>query len=274
MNTAKVQKHIVNWLYDYSKTSKTKGFVIGISGGIDSAVTSTLAAKTGLPLLCLEMPIHQNKNQLDNAKKHIDWLKKNYKNVANTTVDLSAIFDLFSATVAHSDNKELTFLSLANTRARLRMTTLYHYAQTNGYLVLGTGNKIEDFGVGFYTKYGDGGVDLSPIADLMKTQSLRYIAMPMIMTFRTSRLLPCRHSCPQMSAKFLINSLTKGLYGTVTLCPRQGGTDCLKKSWPLSVLRRVPMAIKLPPIAGFKLQKPVVARSSFHQTRNREMIDA
>ena len=170
MQAQKVQEHIVNWLYNYLTFSKTKGFVIGVSGGVDSAVTSTLAAHTGLPLLCVEMPIHQDASQVNRAKKHIAWLKENFKNVTSVETNLSTVFDNFSNVVTHSNNKELDFLSLANTRARLRMTTLYHYAQINGYLVLGTGNKVEDFGVGFYTKYGDGGVDVSPIADIVKTE--------------------------------------------------------------------------------------------------------
>lgn len=170
MDAEKVKDHIVNWLSNYIESSKTNGFVIGISGGIDSAVTSTLAAQTAKPLLCVEMPIHQDKSQATRAKEHIAWLKENFSNVSSVETDLTTVFDNFSDTVFHSENKELDFLSLANTRARLRMTTLYHYAQINGFLVLGTGNKVEDFGVGFYTKYGDGGVDLSPIADLVKTE--------------------------------------------------------------------------------------------------------
>lgn len=170
MDTKKIQNHIVNWLSNYVETSKTKGFVIGISGGIDSAVTSTLAAETGLPVLCVEMPIHQDESQVLRAKKHIKELTEKYVNVSQIETDLTAVFDTFSSSILHSENKELDFLSLANARARLRMTTLYHYAQINSYLVLGTGNKVEDFGVGFYTKYGDGGVDISPIADLVKTE--------------------------------------------------------------------------------------------------------
>ena len=170
MNSLKVKEHIVEWLKDYSMKSKTKGFVIGVSGGIDSAVTSALAAKTGLLLLCVEMPIHQDQKQVNRAKTHIDWLKENHDNVTNTETELTSIFDAFMNSVEHSASEESNSLSLANARARIRMTTLYHYAQINNYLVLGTGNKVEDFGVGFYTKYGDGGVDLSPIADLVKTE--------------------------------------------------------------------------------------------------------
>ena len=170
MQTEKVVDHIVNWLKDYAINAGTKGFTIGISGGIDSAVTSTLCAKTGLDLLCLEMPIHQAESQVTRASKHIEWLQSNFSNVANQEVELTPVFDSLVAAFPTVENEEERFMSLANTRARLRMTSLYYFAALKGYLVAGTGNKVEDFGVGFYTKYGDGGVDLSPIADLMKTQ--------------------------------------------------------------------------------------------------------
>lgn len=170
MNTEKVANHIVGWLKNYALKCNAKGFVIGVSGGIDSALTSTLCAKTGLDLLCLEMPIHQEKNQVDRALNHINWLKQNFNNVSMETVNLTGVFDNFIAAVPAVDNEEDRFMSLANTRARLRMTSLYYFAAIHGYLVAGTGNKVEDFGVGFYTKYGDGGVDLSPIADLVKTE--------------------------------------------------------------------------------------------------------
>ncbi len=147
-----------------------KGFVIGISGGIDSAVTSTLCAKTGFPLLCLEMPIHQAPTQVSRALNHINWLKDKFPKVSMTQVNLTPVFDSLIASLPPVDNEEDRFMSLANTRARLRMTSLYYFAALNNYLVAGTGNKVEDFGVGFYTKYGDGGVDLSPIADLLKTE--------------------------------------------------------------------------------------------------------
>ncbi|WP_420602627.1 NAD(+) synthase [Flagellimonas sp.] len=170
MQTEKVIEHIVNWLKDYATNAKCKGFVIGISGGIDSAVTSTLCAKTGLDLLCLEMPIHQGANQVTRADKHIDWLVTNFFKVKRQQVNLTPVFDTLVNAFPKVDNEEERFMSLANTRARLRMTTLYYFAALEGYLVAGTGNKVEDFGVGFYTKYGDGGVDLSPIADLLKTE--------------------------------------------------------------------------------------------------------
>jgi len=170
MQTEKVVHHIVNWLKDYATKANIKGFVIGISGGIDSAVTSTLCAKTGLDLLCLEMPIHQEEKQVSRALNHINWLKNNFDPVSATQVNLTNVFDSLVDALPPVDNEEDRFMSLANTRARLRMTTLYYFAALNGYLVAGTGNKVEDFGVGFFTKYGDGGVDLSPIADLLKSE--------------------------------------------------------------------------------------------------------
>ncbi len=170
MKTEKVVDHIVNWLRDYAVNANMKGFVIGVSGGIDSALTSTLCARTGLELLCLEMPIHQAQSQVNRALNHIDWLKSNYEKVSMTQVNLTPIFDSFVDAMPPVEDEESRFMSLANTRARLRMTSLYYFAALKGYLVAGTGNKVEDFGVGFYTKYGDGGVDLSPIADLMKSE--------------------------------------------------------------------------------------------------------
>lgn len=169
MDTKKVIDYITNWLDEYSEKSHTQGYVIGISGGIDSAVTSTLAAQTGRPLLCVEMPIHQAESQVNRASDHIDWLMKNYENVSRKKVPLTETFETMKKAFEESDSKNYA-LTLANTRARLRMTTLYYLAGLDGRLVVGTGNKVEDFGVGFYTKYGDGGVDLSPIADLMKSE--------------------------------------------------------------------------------------------------------
>lgn len=170
MNSEKVINHIVNWLKDYAQKANAKGFVIGISGGIDSALTSILCAKTGLELLCLEMPIHQEGNQVLRAINHIAWLQDNFDKVSKEQVNLTPVFDSMVAAFPTVKNEDDRFMSLANTRARLRMTSLYYFAALHGYLVAGTGNKIEDFGVGFYTKYGDGGVDLSPIADLLKSE--------------------------------------------------------------------------------------------------------
>tara|TARA_B110000003_G_scaffold84117_1_gene86150 strand:+ start:1361 stop:2146 length:786 start_codon:yes stop_codon:yes gene_type:complete len=159
---------IIQWLNGYASQSKTNGFVVGISGGIDSALTSTLCAKTGLPTICVDMPILQNKNEVNRASNHIKWLQDKFDNVSHKSIDLNNVFETFKNTVQIKDNKN-NFLSLANSRSRLRMTTLYYFAGMNNCLVAGTGNKVEDFGIGFYTKYGDGGVDISPIADLNKT---------------------------------------------------------------------------------------------------------
>ena len=170
MKTEKVAEYIIKWLKDYAENAKVKGFVVGVSGGIDSALTSTLCAKTGLPTLCVEMPIHQSPIQVTRAQEHITQLKNNFDNVSDVRVDLTSTFEDFKNVVPNATPSPKVDLSLANTRARLRMTTLYYLAGLHSSLVAGTGNKVEDFGVGFYTKYGDGGVDVSPIADLMKSE--------------------------------------------------------------------------------------------------------
>ncbi|SDU23160.1 NAD+ synthase [Polaribacter sp. Hel1_33_78] len=170
MNTEKVAEYIINWLKEYATNAKTNGFVVGVSGGVDSALTSTLCAKTGLPTLCVEMPIHQAESQVSRAEEHILQLKKRFENVSEVRVNLTSTFEDFKNVVPGIEDSTKLNLSLANTRARLRMTTLYYFSGLQGLLVAGTGNKVEDFGVGFYTKYGDGGVDLSPIADLMKSE--------------------------------------------------------------------------------------------------------
>jgi NAD+ synthase len=166
----KINLHIVNWLKTYAENSKANGFVIGISGGVDSAVTSTLCAQTGLKVLCVEMPIHQAHSHVTRGREHIDQLKKQFSNVTSVEADLTSVFEDFKKQVPETSDLHKLHLSLANTRSRLRMTTLYYFAGIYGLLVAGTGNKVEDFGVGFFTKYGDGGVDLSPIADLMKSE--------------------------------------------------------------------------------------------------------
>ncbi|KAA5826303.1 NAD(+) synthase [Algibacter amylolyticus] len=170
MQTEKVENHIVNWLKDYATKAGVNGFVVGVSGGIDSAVTSTLCARTGLRVLCVEMPIHQAESHVSRANEHIAQLKTRFTNVDATRADLTPVFEEFKTEVSLEGKQATVDMALANTRARLRMTTLYYYAGLYGLLVAGTGNKVEDFGVGFYTKYGDGGVDLSPIADLMKSE--------------------------------------------------------------------------------------------------------
>ena len=167
MKSQLVIDHIVNWLKEYSNSSKTDGFVIGISGGIDSAVTSTLCALTGKKVIVLNLPIRQFKTEFDRSSEHINWLIIKFKNVESATVDLTDALETLEKTFP---NDIQDFLTMANTRARLRMTTLYAFAGHHKLLVAGTGNKVEDFGIGFFTKYGDGGVDVSPIADLYKTQ--------------------------------------------------------------------------------------------------------
>jgi NAD+ synthase len=176
-----INTHIVNWLKTYAENAKTNGFVVGISGGVDSAVTSTLCAQTGLKVLCVEMPIHQAHSHVTRGREHIEQLKKQYPNVSSIEADLTSVFQDFIRQVPETNNLHKLHLSLANTRSRLRMTTLYYFAGIYGLLVAGTGNKVEDFGVGFFTKYGDGGVDLSPIADLMKSEVFalgRYLKVP------------------------------------------------------------------------------------------------
>ncbi|MGZ3864077.1 MAG: NAD(+) synthase [Bacteroidia bacterium] len=167
MKKKEIIDHIVNWLNEYSARSGTNGFVIGISGGIDSALTSTLCAMTEKPVWVLSMPIRQHHAEYDRGLEHIEWLKKNFKNVSSDIVDLTAVFEKIESDFPKGVQD---FLTMANTRARLRMLTLYAFAGNKKMLVAGTGNKIEDFGVGFFTKYGDGGVDISPIADLVKSQ--------------------------------------------------------------------------------------------------------
>ena len=167
MQTQPAIDHIVQWLTDYLSKSGFKGFVVGVSGGIDSAVTSTLCAKTGAPVKVLNMPIHQASDQVSRSTQHIAWLTEKHANVEGITVDLTPVFETFKGALPGSIQDDL---SMANSRSRLRMVTLYSVATHHRMLVAGTGNKVEDFGVGFYTKYGDGGVDLSPIADLMKSE--------------------------------------------------------------------------------------------------------
>lgn len=171
MQTEKVINHIVQWLKDYAEKARVKGYVIGVSGGVDSGVVSTLCAMTGLKLLAMEMPIRQKEDQVNRAKEHLDFLKNKFPNVETLSVNLTPAFEELYKTFDVQDethaNEKLAF---ANTRSRLRMLTLYYYGQINSLLVCGTGNKVEDFGIGFYTKYGDGGVDVSPIADLYKTE--------------------------------------------------------------------------------------------------------
>jgi len=161
-------EYIVNWIKNYTITIKTQPvtLVIGVSGGVDSALTSTLCAHTGLKTIAISMPIKQNSSQHDLSLRHLNYLKKNFDNVDCKIIELDNIFKTFESTMQDFDSE----LAFANSRSRLRMVTLYQVAQSNNGIVVGTGNKVEDFGVGFYTKYGDGGVDISPIADCTKSE--------------------------------------------------------------------------------------------------------
>ena len=168
MDTGKKVIFIKDWILNYvnSMPKKADSLVIGISGGVDSSVSSTLSAMTGLKTIVLSMPIKQKSVQHDLSLKHQEWLKKNFQNVKGITVELDSLFSTFEDTLKDFNNLH----GMANSRARLRMATLYQVAAANNGIVVGTGNKVEDFGVGFYTKYGDGGVDISPIADCNKTE--------------------------------------------------------------------------------------------------------
>ena len=163
----KLKTDIKNWMTDYIKSSGMNCFVVGVSGGIDSAVASTLAAETEYPIFALGMPIHQKEEQETLSDAHLKWLSEKYSNVESHKVDLTNTFDTFKHDLERyaTDNH-----ALANTRSRLRMVTLYQFAGQYKGIVVGTGNKVEDYGVGFYTKYGDGGVDIAPIADLYKSE--------------------------------------------------------------------------------------------------------
>jgi NAD+ synthase len=180
----KLEEKISNWLDEYLTSNNLESFVIGVSGGIDSAVTSTLCAMTGKPTIVLSMPIHQSKLQLNRANNHLKWLKSKYPNVRVLEFDLTQLFETFKLLFTEEDN-----LALANTRSRLRMVTLYQVATMNKGIVAGTGNKVEDFGVGFYTKYGDGGVDISPIADLYKSE-VKELAKSMEINFEIIEAAP------------------------------------------------------------------------------------
>ena len=158
-----LSEDISNWILNYAKNNNISCLVVGVSGGIDSAVTSTLCAKTGLRTIVVNMPIHQNDSEYNLSNQHMMWLRENWDNVESHVINLSETFDVLKNELS---KKEVSDIAMANTRARIRMAALYSLAGSNNGIVVGTGNKVEDFGVGFFTKYGDGGVDISPIADL------------------------------------------------------------------------------------------------------------
>jgi len=162
-----LKERIVKWILDYTSDNNIQSLIIGVSGGIDSAVVSSLCADTGVNVYCIGMPIHQDQDQETLSDSHLDWLTKKYKNVKSLKFDLTDTFEAFKKSLKEYSNDSH---ALANTRSRLRMVTLYQIAGKYNGIVVGTGNKVEDYGVGFYTKYGDGGVDIAPIADLYKTE--------------------------------------------------------------------------------------------------------
>ena len=162
-----LSEDISNWILNYANSNNISTLVVGVSGGIDSAVTSTLCAKTGLTTLVVNMPIRQNDSEYDLSNQHMMWLRENWDNVESHVINLSETFDVLKNELS---KKEVSDIAMANTRARIRMAALYSLAGSNNGIVVGTGNKVEDFGVGFFTKYGDGGVDISPIADLYKSE--------------------------------------------------------------------------------------------------------
>ena len=162
-----LSEDISNWILDYANSNNISTLVVGVSGGIDSAVTSTLCAKTGLRTLVINMPIHQNDSEYNLSNQHMMWLRSNWDNVESHIINLSKTFDVLKNELS---KKEVSDIAMVNTRARIRMATLYSLAGSNNGIVVGTGNKVEDFGVGFFTKYGDGGVAISPIADMYKSE--------------------------------------------------------------------------------------------------------
>lgn len=250
MKTELVVDHIVKWLKDYAKNAGVNGFVIGISGGIDSAVTSTLCAETGMQVLCLEMPIHQAKSHVTRAQEHIQLLKKRYPNVKDECVDLTPVFEEFKTEISLDGKQKTLDMALANTRARLRMTTLYYHAGLLGLLVAGTGNKVEDFGVGFYTKYGDGGVDLSPIADLLKSE-----------VYEIGAFLNVPHS-------IIVAAPSDGLFGDARSDEDQIGANYDELEWAMS------MQDKGRKIDDFEGRKKEVFKiySRYNQTNKHKMI--
>lgn len=221
MDTTGVITHITTWLKEYCERNRQQGFVVGVSGGIDSAVTSALCARTGLPTLCVEMPIHQAPSHVSRALAHVARLQERHTNVALERVDLTPTFDTMERALPDSSDDAAHQLALANTRARLRMTTLYYLAGIHRRLVAGTGNKVEDFGVGFFTKYGDGGVDLSPIADLTKTE-----------VYAVARALGIVESIVQAAP-------TDGLFGDSRTDEDQIGASYPELEWAMDLRERM-----------------------------------
>ena len=252
MHTEKVIAHIVGWLKDYCTTNRRSGFVIGLSGGIDSAVTSALCARTGLPTLCIELPIHQAPSHVARAHEHVKALEAEFSNVRMERVDLTPTFLTMASALPRTADDATVQLSLANTRARLRMTALYHVAGLHGYLVAGTGNKVEDFGVGFFTKYGDGGVDLSPIADLTKTE-----------VYTLGKAMGVVQS-------IMIAKPTDGLFGDDRSDEDQIGASYPELEWAMDLRDR---GVDITPLDLSERQRKVLAIFDARRVANRHKMD-
>lgn len=245
--------HIVDWLRSYAMGAGVKGFVVGVSGGIDSAVTSSLCAMTGLETHVVDMPIHQEATQASRSAGHIEDLRQRFpETVRPHFVDLTGVFDAFAAAMPTELSDGSGGLALANSRARLRMATLYAIGQKTGVLVAGTGNKVEDFGVGFYTKYGDGGVDLSPIADLMKTE-----------VFALGQALGVR-------ADILNAAPTDGLWGDDRTDEDQLGASYPELEWAMRIREERPDGV--PADASSRERDVLAIYDRFHRANRHKMM--
>lgn len=245
--------HIVDWLRSYAVGAGVKGFVVGVSGGIDSAVTSSLCAMTGLETHVVDMPIHQEATQASRSAGHIEDLRQRFpETVRPHFVDLTGVFDAFAAAMPTELSDGSGGLALANSRARLRMATLYAIGQKTGVLVAGTGNKVEDFGVGFYTKYGDGGVDLSPIADLMKTE-----------VFALGQALGVR-------ADILNAAPTDGLWGDDRTDEDQLGASYPELEWAMRIREERPDGV--PADASSRERDVLAIYDRFHRANRHKMM--
>jgi len=249
MKTSETIQFILDWIINYKKTNNINGLVVGVSGGIDSALTSTLCGLTGIKTLCLNMPIKQKQNQYLRAQGHIKWLKNKFNNIDSIDIDLTKVFNQFKLTVENSSSKNE--LALANSRSRIRMMTLYYYASTDNSIVVGTGNKVEDFGIGFYTKYGDGGVDISPIADLMKSE-----------VFQMSKLL-------EINDDILKAKPTDGLWDDDRSDEEQIGASYRDLENVMNMLEK---GIE-PDTFGKELKKIYDIYIKYHKTNKHKMID-
>jgi len=248
MNIKEKKNTIIDWLKSYAQDSN-RIFVVGVSGGIDSALTSTLCAEAGVRTVVVSMPIYQQLSQLDRAHKHIEWLKENYDNVEDTEIDLTFAFYSFKNMLPGEFKSDL---GLANTRSRLRMLTLYQIASSIGGLVVGTGNKVEDFGVGFYTKYGDGGVDLSPIADLMKSE-VREMA-----------------SLLKVSESIVTAPPTDGLWEDDRTDEEQIGATYEELEWAMNYINSY-INIETPPTPTERQQEVLKIYNEFHRANSHKM---